>query len=122
VIIDTADILKGYLGSHLQFLTPNEAGNPGAAPADHPPAPSHQAMNDREVMEHLARAANLTADVQGGLDERTIAEIREIKQRLSDAIPGMQGRSVLITIAEISSISMFYGYGRYASAGLIVAK
>jgi hypothetical protein len=89
VIIDTADILKGYLGSHLQFLTPNEAGNPGAAPADHPPAPSHQAMNDREVMEHLARAANLTADVQGGLDERTIAEIREIKQRLSDAIPGM---------------------------------
>ena len=46
-------------------------------------------MNDREVMEALVDAANLTRDVVGGLDERTIAEIREIRQRLTDAIPGM---------------------------------
>ena len=46
-------------------------------------------MNDREVMELLVDAANLTRDVQGGLDERTIAELREIRQRLSDAVPGM---------------------------------
>jgi hypothetical protein len=61
----------------------------GTVPSNNPPTPSHKAMNDREVMEHLARAANLTAHVQGGLDEKTIAEIREIKQRLTDAIPGM---------------------------------
>ena len=46
-------------------------------------------MNDRQVMELLVDAANLTRDVQGALDERTIAELREIRQRLSDAIPGM---------------------------------
>jgi hypothetical protein len=46
-------------------------------------------MNDREVMELLVEAANLTRHVQGGLDERTIAELREIRQRLSDAVPGM---------------------------------
>ena len=38
------------------------------------------------------------------------------------SVEDWQGRSVLITIAEISLISMFYGYGRYASAGLIAAK
>jgi hypothetical protein len=46
-------------------------------------------MNDREVMELLVEAAKLTRNVQCGLDERTIAEIREIRQRLSDAVPGM---------------------------------
>jgi hypothetical protein len=33
-----------------------------------------------------------------------------------------QGRSVLITIAELLFISICYGYGPYASAGLIAAK
>ena len=33
-----------------------------------------------------------------------------------------QGHSVLIAIAEASLISMCYGYGRCASAGLIAAK
>ena len=33
-----------------------------------------------------------------------------------------QGRSVLLAIAEASLISMCYGYGRCASAGLIAAK
>lgn len=46
-------------------------------------------MNDREVMELLVEAANLTRDAVGGLSERTIAELREIRQRLSDAVPGM---------------------------------
>jgi hypothetical protein len=34
----------------------------------------------------------------------------------------VQGRSVLITIAELLFISICYGYGPYASAGLIAAK
>jgi hypothetical protein len=34
----------------------------------------------------------------------------------------VQGRSVLITIAELLLISICYGYGPYASAGLIAAK
>jgi len=86
--IGSADILKTHIGSFLQLLSPGEAGNSKANVAD-APVPSHRPMNDREVMELLVDAANLTRDVQGGLDERTIAEIREIKQRLSDAVPGM---------------------------------
>jgi hypothetical protein len=87
--IQSAEILRAHLGPHLQLLSPDEVRDPETGAADFPPVPCHHPMNDREVMEHLVKAANLTAHVQGGLDDRTIAEIREIKQRLSDAIPGM---------------------------------
>ena len=86
--ISSADILKAHIGSFLQLLSPAEAANSKTFAAD-APVPSHRPMNDREVMELLVDAANLTRDVQGGLDERTIAELREIRQRLSDAVPGM---------------------------------
>jgi hypothetical protein len=86
--ISSADILKAHVGPLLQLISPGGAVNSKAA-ADEAPILSHRPMNDREVMELLGQAANLTAHVQGSLDERTIAEIREIRQRLSDAIPGM---------------------------------
>ena len=86
--ISSADILKTHIGPFLQLISPSEAGNSKATVAD-APVPCHRPMNDREVMEALVDAANLTRDVVGGLDERTIAEIREIRQRLTDAIPGM---------------------------------
>jgi len=92
ISIDSADVLKAHLGPHLQLLSLNEAGTSAAATVDRPPAPPascHRPMNDREVMEHMVRAGYLTAHVQGGLDDRTLVEIREIRQRLSDAIPGM---------------------------------
>jgi hypothetical protein len=38
------------------------------------------------------------------------------------ALDDEQGRSVLITIVELLLISTSYGYGPYASAGLIAAK
>jgi hypothetical protein len=86
--IGSVDILTAHIGPFLQLISPAEAGKPKATAAD-APVPSHRPMNDRQVMELLVDAANLTRDVQGGLDERTIAELREIRQRLSDAIPGM---------------------------------
>ena len=86
--ISSADILKAHIGPFLQLHLPSEAGNSKTFAAD-APVPCHRPMNDREVMELLVDAANLTRDVEGGLDERTIAELREIRQRLSDAIPGM---------------------------------
>ena len=89
ISIDSADILKAHIGPLLQLISPSEASNSTAATADHLPAPCHRPMNDREVTEHMVKAANLTAHVQGGFDDRTIAEIREIRERLSDAIPGM---------------------------------
>jgi hypothetical protein len=86
--IGSADILKTHIGPFLQLLSPSEAGNSKATAAE-VPVPSHCPMNDREVMELLVDAANLTRDIVGGLDERTIAEIRVIRQRLTDAVPGM---------------------------------
>src|SRR4051794_9605032 len=86
--IGSADILKTHIGPFLQLISSGEAGNSKAAVAD-APVPCHRPMNDREVMELLVDAANLTRDVVGGLNERTIAEIREIRQRLTDAVPGM---------------------------------
>jgi len=86
--ISSADILKAHIGPFLQILSLGEAGNSKPAAAD-APVSSHRPMNDREVMELLVDAANLTGHVQGSLDERTIAELREIRQRLSDGIPGM---------------------------------
>jgi hypothetical protein len=85
--IASADILAAHVGPLLQLLPLGEAG--GSKTAEVAPTLSHRPMNDREVMELLVKAANLTAHVEGSLDERTIAEIREIRQRLSDAIPGM---------------------------------
>lgn len=89
VIVNSADILMAHLGPLLQFLSPQEATQSEAATADLPPAPCHRPMNDREVAELLIRAASLTAPAQGGLDDKAVVEIREIRQRLSDAIPGM---------------------------------
>jgi hypothetical protein len=87
--ISSADILPAYVDPFLQLLTPLEASNSEVDVVDHPPAPCHRPMNDREVMEHLVRAACLTAHVQGGLDDQAIAELREIRHKLSDAIAGM---------------------------------
>jgi hypothetical protein len=86
--IGSAEILNAHVGPLLQLISPAAGGNSKAA-ANEEPVLSHRPMNDREVMELLVDAANLTAHVQGALDERTIAELREIRQRLSDAIPGM---------------------------------
>jgi hypothetical protein len=68
--IASADILKDHVGPLLQLIAPGGAASSKAV-AEEAPVLSHRPMNDR------------------GLDERTIAEIREIRQRLSDAVPGM---------------------------------
>jgi hypothetical protein len=47
---------------------------------------------------------------------------RNVRVQTGLAGPAQQGRSVLITIAELLLISICYGYGPYASAGLIAAK
>lgn len=86
--IVSADILKDHVGPLLQLISPAAAGASKSADGD-APVLSHRPMNDREVMELLVEAANLTRDAVGGLSERTIAELREIRQRLSDAVPGM---------------------------------
>jgi hypothetical protein len=86
--IGSADILNAHIGPFLQLISPSGVGSSKAPIAD-APVPSHRPMNDRQVMELLVEAANLTRHVQGALDERTIAELREIRQRLSDAVPGM---------------------------------
>jgi hypothetical protein len=86
--IASADILKDHVGPLLQLIAPGGAAS-SKAEAEEAPVLSHRPMNDREVMEVLVEAAKLTRNVQCGLDERTIAEIREIRQRLSDAVPGM---------------------------------
>ncbi len=89
VIVSSADILMAHLSPLLQFLSPQEATESEAVSADLPSAPCHRPMNDREVAEHLVRAASLTASAQGGLDDKAVVEIRDIRQRLADAIPGM---------------------------------
>ncbi|EWY36794.1 hypothetical protein N825_25505 [Skermanella stibiiresistens SB22] len=85
--VASASLLTSHVGPMLQLLPLTGPG--GSADVAEKPVLSHRPMNDREVMVLLVKAAAMTAGVQGGLDERVLAELREIRQRLSDAIPGM---------------------------------
>ena len=85
ISIDSEDVLKSHVSQQLQFLYSKETGVETVVI----PVSSHRPINDREVMDLMVKAATLVRRCKSNLDDSSIAEIRDIRQILSDAIPGM---------------------------------